>query len=69
MTCSRSGLVAQNTNFVSPCVGPFPLLGLMLRGDNLGISKQYIYIVARINLRSPTNKKGPCSSIGRAMMI
>ena len=44
MTCSRSGLVAQNTNFVSPCVGPFPLLGLMLRGDNLGISKQYIQL-------------------------
>ena len=25
--------------FLCPCVGPFPLLGLALRRDNLGISK------------------------------
>jgi len=44
--------------FLCPSVGPIPKLGLMLRGDKLGISKPYIHIVARINLQGSANKKG-----------
>ena len=44
--------------FLFPSVDPIPKLGLMLRGDKLGISKPYIYIVARINLQVRQTKKG-----------
>lgn len=41
--------------FLCPSVGPIPKLGLMLRGDKLGISKPIPH--------------WPCSSIGRAIMM